>query len=268
MGKTIVFALLVAAFGLNAQVSSYSAGSKEDLSRLAGKMLGDTNQARTALKNSDYHQAVQDVNQAQTDLKTVEARAHGATLIPVYREFVSVSILSPVQAEQRAHRQTLTKVSNGNAAVNEVAGEYTRVLVSTTVADNSLAAAKMALAKAEWKKADAALADVQEGVQIESVKSDMPLARARENLILARAAARQNHDLEAEAALEAASTALSKYASEGGPHAKEAQDLQNQIAGFALHLEAQPASAVTKINGWWNTLSDWFTYHNRSMQRS
>jgi hypothetical protein len=283
MIKTILFSLVLAGFGLNAQnsspnhkgnVRSDSAGSKEDLSRLAGQMLDDVNKAKIALKKGNYQLATQDVNRARSTLERIEAGAHGATLIPVYQEFVSVSILSPIRMEQNTRKQSrasnkqpAAQVSTGNAVVHEVAGDYTRVMVSTVVAKNGLDAAKAALAMSDWKTAEDALSDVQEGVQIQSVKSDMPLSEARENLILARAAVRQGRYAEAKTALDTAAKSLSEYEAEGAPHASEAKSLQPQIEDLARNIEQQHAEAAAKINKWWNITSNWDPYKSAEAVR-
>jgi hypothetical protein len=272
MKTTILFALAFAAFQMSAQTqppnkpnTSYSAGTKEDLSRFAGQMLDDTNRARAALKKGDHQLAREDVNRARTELQKIEADAHGATMIPVYQEFVSISILSPVRAEQNARAQGNNAERKGAesskpAAVNEVAGDYTRVMVSTTVARNGIDAARAALDQREWKKADLALSDVQEGVQIESVESDMPLARTRENLILARAAIRDGHYHEAKAALENAAKALSQYEDRGGRRASEAKQMEEEVNQLAQNLEKEHTGAVSAINKWWNTTATWSPY--------
>ncbi len=248
MSKAILLpGILLTAF----QLQAASAGAREDISTWAGKMLDQTNQARTAIKNGASQQALTDVNKAESDLQQVESRAHGSTMIPVYQEFVSVSILRPVQAEQKARK---------GAVVHEVSGDYTSVVVNTTVAKNSLAAARQALERNDLKQADSALADVQEGVEIRSSEADMPVVRARENLILARSAARNDKYGEAETALQAASKALARYEQENGPHATEAKALQQQISDYASKIQKDHSQAVSKINGWWNETADWSPY--------
>lgn len=260
MRTSIFLSLAFAVFQMSAQTpaknnpdASYSAGPKEDLARLAGQMLAETNQARTALKSGDHHTAIEDVNRARQELKKIEAQAHGATIVPLYREFVSISILAPATAEQKTQNQQQPE------AVHEVAGDYTRAVVSTAVAKASLDAAKAALDQGDWKAADTDLADVQKGVRAESFKSDMPLSSARENLILARAAVRQGHYSEATAALDNAAKALSQYESQGGTHSSEAREMQQQIQNFAGNIQQQ-GDAVATINKWWNTTSNWTPY--------
>lgn len=253
MGKVTVLCigLLFAAVQIQAQTKTFqSAGTREDISTLAGKMLGYTNRARAAIKDKNQQLALQDVNKAESYLQRVEARAHGSTMIPVYQEFVSVAILAPVRAEQSAR----------HSVVHQVAGDYTSVVVNTTVAKNNLATAKTALENQNLKIADDALADVQEGVQIEASEADMPLVKARENLILARSNAREGKYGEAQAALQAASKALGSYAQENGPHASAARDLQQQMDSGDKDLQQSHANIVPEINQWWNTTADWTPY--------
>jgi hypothetical protein len=243
-----------------------SAGVREDLSTLAGSMLNETNQARAAIKTGNLELAQEHVNRAQADLQKVEALAKGSTMVPVYQEFVSVSILGPVESEQAARRTNAQASSKPNEplkvgerpVVQEVAGIYTNVVVSTTVAKDSLGAAAAALSMGQLLTADSALADVQEGVVIRSDKADLPLEEARENLILARARARSGRYQESHAPLRAASEALSRYAQEGGPHADEARAMEQEIDNYN-----QSPDAVAKINKWWNTVSDWSPYRDQ-----
>lgn len=48
---------------------------------------------------------MQDVNRAEADLRQIESRAKGSAFVPRYHEFVSASMLSPVEAEHRARNQ-------------------------------------------------------------------------------------------------------------------------------------------------------------------
>ena len=272
MTRAILLAFVFGAFELCAQnsspsqtakLTSYSAGSKEDVSRLAGQLVDETNNARAALKSGSDQAAIDDVNQAQRILNRIEARAPGMPLVPVYQEFVSVSILTPVVDEHNARKalqQETANNNNGPTVVHQVAGEYTRVMLDTVVTKMALAAAEYDLGMTDWKGADKALSDVQEAVKIESVKSDMPLSRARENLILARFAARQGNYSEARDSLDAASRALAAYVAEGGTHAEQAKRLERPIRSLASDIQQDRADAVSKINGWWNTTSNWSAY--------
>jgi len=244
--------------------SVQSAGSKEDLSVLAGKMLDQTNLARVDIKNGNTNSALRHVEQAQADLRDIQARSNGATMIPVYQEFVSISMLQPVIAEQNARANNANRqaaaANQKPAVVHQVAGDYTDVAVSTKVAQTNLQAAKAALERHDLKQADLALSDVQQGVSIESVEANMPLARARENLILARTAAEKGNWTEVHAALTAASKALATYGNENRPHSADAKSLQAQIDSYDKTVQQNHNDVVAKINQWWNTTSNWTPY--------
>jgi hypothetical protein len=82
-------------------------------------------------------------------------------MIPVYQQFVSVSILGPVQIEQTARRtKAQSSFPNGplkageKPVAHEVAGIYTSAVVNTTVAKDNLAAAKAALSRGDLLTAD------------------------------------------------------------------------------------------------------------------
>lgn len=247
--------------------SSYSAGSKEDVSRLAGNMLGQVNQARAGIKKGSDSIALAHVKKAQNDLKQVEAKTNNATIVPVYHEFVSTSILTPVRTEQRAnaHPQANQPAGNGGnqkKVVHEVAGNYSEMLVSTQVAKTNLDAALTDLKRGDLSDADKALARVQQGVKFRANKADMPLAKARQNLILARESARTGEYSETKAALQAASQALATYQQNGGPHSTDAANLKKQIDSYSQNVMQNHADAISTINQWWNTTMGWMGQQN------
>ena len=256
--------------------AGHSAGSKEDLSVLAGNMLNHTNIARTDIKKGDKTAALTEVEKAQAELQRIQARDNGAAMVPVYQEFVSVSFLQPVVAEQSSRHgnnnqpANMKTVNNSNepAVVHQVAGDYTDVAVSTKVAQVNLEAAKHALEDGNLKRADLALADVQDGVSIQEIEANMPLARARENLILARSAAEKGNYSEAHAALASASRALVNYSHERLPHSADANTLAQQITTYDKDVQQSHNNIVTKINEWWNTTSSWTPYKQSSQMAS
>jgi hypothetical protein len=240
-----------------------SAGSREDISVLAGDMLKATNEARIQIKDGNKSAALRDVMKAQSYLQQVEAHARGSTMIPVYQEFVSVSILSPIQAvQQQGKAVTIEKLpkSGTNATVHEVSGNYTSVVVNTTVARNSLDAAKKALEANDLRTADSALQDVQEGVQITMTQADLPLVQVRENLILARKYARMNDWIGSQNALLSAVHALKEYEDEHTAHQQAAAQLEREISAYTHNLAAHHTGILAKINDWWNETADWTQY--------
>jgi hypothetical protein len=244
-----------------------SAGSREDISVLAGDMLKATNEARLQIKEGNKSAALRDVMKAQSYLQQVEAHSHGSTMIPVYQEFVSVSILSPIQAVQQQKKATTVEKlpqSETNASVQEVSGNYTSVVVNTTVARDSLDAAKKALEANDLRTADSALQDVQEGVQITMTQADLPLVQVRENLILARKYARMGDWTGSQNALLSAVHALKEYEKEQTTHQQDAVQLERQISAYTHGLATNHAGILDKINHWWNETADWTQYQLKS----
>ena len=273
LGLVLGSAILCVPFSICLQAAqagqaAQSAGPKEDLSILAGKMLDDTNTARTDIKKGDKADALKYIESAQSRLQQIQAQAHGATMIPVYQEFVSISFLQPVIAEQNAKAEAnghtgMQKASTNQTpmVVHQVAGNYTDVAVSTKVAQVNLQAAKQAVEAGNLKRADLALADVQGGVSIDSIEANMPLARARENLILARSAAERGNYAEVHDALATARRALEHYCNnQGAPHAADAKALAQQIKDYDNTVQQNHANVVSKINAWWNETSSWTPY--------
>src|SRR5690348_15210836 len=88
--RILLFAFAFTAFELQAQnthrasADMTSAGPREDISVWAGKMIDETNRARQAIKDGKEQAAIQHVNRAEADLREVESKANGSTLVPLY----------------------------------------------------------------------------------------------------------------------------------------------------------------------------------------
>ncbi len=108
-------------------------------------------------------------------------------------------------------------------------GGFTEVGVDVGASKERLQMALNALNENDWKGADAALNEVENGVVMESMESDLPLLRARENLAVAQAAARRDRWTETRTALRAAGRALNEYAQTRPARASEAKYLTQQI---------------------------------------
>ena len=144
-----------------------------------------------------------------------------------------------------------------NAAIQQVTGQYTSVGLDIQAAKEHLDAAKAAIQKKDFTKADEALAAVQNGVVVTSVASDLPLVRARENMVLAREAVNRGNYKEAHAALTAASQALGNYAGNQCVHSADALTVKSQIDNFNQSIEQSHADANSKIDAWWSRVVDW-----------
>jgi hypothetical protein len=175
--------------------------------------------------------------------------------VPLYDEWENYSVIGPLM-NQRDHAH--------NEIVEEASREYTSLALDVQVAKNQLQSAQQAVNQGAFQKADAALAAVQDGVMVTSVAADLPLLRARENMVLARNAADRDHFPEAHAALQAVSEALNQYSNEQNLHAADARVLREEIDTYNQSIEQNPVDASTKIEGWWDRMVDWVAIPNQA----
>ena len=245
-------------------------------SNLVSVVLNDTNRARYALANDNTEQAKQDVNRA---LAAAE-RLGNNRMVPLYSELDEYSVLGPIEASRTAIQNSPnTNTSNtpeGSSnrapvqalAVNKVEGQFTSVDLDSGMAIAHLQAAQQALANGNVRVANAALKAVQDGVILVSVGSDLPLLRARENLVLARMDARQAQYQKAHLDLQAACHALTAYEEEGGPNSSQAKALGSEIASYNQSIQSDHANASSKIESFWNQTTDLMTPINRPSSAS
>lgn len=296
----------------NSQAPQSQVHKKLNRSHLASELLKDTDQARKAISSSSNDQALICVNQALNAASSLRSTAannpnSGANnntnnrLVPVYTEWESASVIGPVVAEQsqRSHQsgsnpparnQTGNQSSNQPGAQNShksasqatpetvrnVTGSITTIGIDPQMAYTHLQAAKSALGQSNLKQADQALAAVQDSVLLESVKSDLPLLKARQNLALACQAIKRSDDTEASAALRSAGNGLDEYANAfAGSKAGQAEQLRQQIDSYAKNLasnstrqtnsqnaqtksqsaQTNSQNAQNKVQNWWNQVS-------------
>ena len=130
---------------------------------------------------------------------------------------------------------------------------------------NDLEAAKTALNNNNLHAASDSLDAVDNKLVMETVEADLPLVTARRNLALAEGAAQKNEYRETQTALQAACSALDRYASSSsGSHAQEAKQLSQTIHAYSQDVMQTHADAVGKIDGWWHQVDHWFTKSGQS----
>jgi predicted negative regulator of RcsB-dependent stress response len=232
-------------------------------------MLSQVQRAQTALDENRLQFAKQDVNNA---LQTADQLGRVSTglspLIPLYTELGEYTVIGPPRQNQR-HEMAMRGSANqsygnntdqantrGNIAVNRVIGEYTSVAFDMKTAKDHLEAAQRALDRGDTQAARDALAAVQNSVIVHSYDSDMPLLRARENLMLARAAVSQGNYTEAHSALQAVSRSLANYEQLRNNHLNEVKNLRSEIDNYNQSIAQNHADASSKIESWWNRLTD------------
>lgn len=239
-------------------------GMQNSRARLSGDvslLLYDTSQARTALKDNQRGQAAQDVTRAlQADNQMTSHR-----MVPLFTELDEYSVIGPIAASRSAAvnapntTQATTPTRPEALAVRQVTGQYTMAELDPSLAKTHLQAAQQALAGGNTQLADQALKGVEDSVILVSVGSDLPLVRARDNLVLARMDARHGEYEKAHLDLKAACRALDSYSHGGGAYSGQAETLRTEIQNFNQNMPTNHSQAATKIESWWNQTAGWST---------
>jgi len=220
-------------------------------------LLHDTRQARTALADNNRQQAAQDIAQAlQADNQLGSQR-----MVPLFTELDQYSVIGPIEASRSAAINAPNTNPNPPEAlaVKQVQGQFTSIDLDSSLAKTHLEAAQQALAQGNTQVARQALRGVEDSVVLVSVGSDLPLLRARDNLVLARMDAMHGQYEKAHLDLRAACRALTAYGNQGGAYASQAQALCSQIQSYNRTIQNNHANAASNIEGWWNQTTDWVT---------
>lgn len=174
------------------------------------------------------------------------------SLIPIYVELdEAASLLLPVR------RAKLEAVEPRVAGATTL--QYTSVMLDVNETGYQLERAIDLFKKSDPEGANKALRAVQEGVIFEYDEVDVPLLKARWNLIDAsRYYARKEYEA-AKRALERAASALEIYKTRVGSQvSKRAQDLADEIKDLAAKLEKTTGDAAGQIGGLWDKLTNLF----------
>ena len=235
------------------------------------------NRAREALKVKDINHAKEQVekglnlaNIIKAALPTVDVETQVTagklhyedkdkvqpSLVTLHEELNAVALLEPVRTSKKEAEQTEAAIRHRPFTANVEMRESLAQL-DINLALEGLNKAKQALTDNKIDEADQVLAIIQTGVVFEYIVADLPLERATTNLLIAREAIKQHKEEEAKAALQVASDSLSEYAANSdAPHAKEVNDLKNElqmmVSGNLDHTSAQ--ETITKC---WQKIAKW-----------
>ncbi len=248
----------------------------------AGRLLRHTYNARTALKHKDSKQAAAEIAKARK-LAAIIAKAEPVyhvkakitagelnyededevkdTLVPVFDELDEVSLLTPLHRAMAARRRAGRATGAPGAEI--VANDELRdvqILFDVGLASDALDLAATRLAKNDTKGADQALASVSQGLYFVELDVTLPLERARDNLMLAKAAIDKGDNEEARAALAAAKRELDAYARKAGEDEKKAiAQLQKEMRTLSDELKKgkKDKGAGATIEGWWDRIGQW-----------
>ena len=285
--RIVLFAL--ASLALITSCSSKSARSASDqtdklqsvtsdrvhLSNLATVMINDAREARSRIANKQQEAAVDRVNDALRQWNEIQSKAKGQRYVPIYQEVETVSVWQPHAVIENGKVTAVTQDQSRNrsaepkAAVAGTSGAVTTISADVQAIRDHLKAAQSALQNNKLDEATAALDAVQKAVVATSVAGDLPLIRARQNLILARTRADANDWTGAHAALNQASAALEEYANlQNNSHTSDARRVRGEIDSLASNVEQKHSDVGNKIRSWWEDTSEWIISPNPQSSQS
>jgi hypothetical protein len=140
----------------------------------------------------------------------------------------------------------------------QVTEEVHRVSLNVTLAADKLAAAKRLLSRNDLAGADSELAAIETAVVAQSVSLDAPLAKAKENLMLARARVLEGKAKNAEAPLKEAVKALRQQEiREPDQRSTDITALRREVEALAGNIRNKPPDALDKLNLWIEMIDQW-----------
>ncbi len=260
------------------------------VSQAAARVLYHTEQAKLALAGKKKDTALKQINQGIKLVRII----HSA--VPKYKITTNIkaSDLSYKTSEEVAQRY-VTVVNNSyvedvvtpvvqakkskafhhhhKTAINPEE-DFSMVRSTTVKLDTFLAGRMLAIAKADIKAnkladAEQALTTIQtNGVVLESVSVELPLAEAADNLFLAQAEMANQHYKNASVTLKKASESLKAYKQlSGHTHAKRIATLTKSIDKLTSAIDAHHNTKEIKslmesskkdMAAWWHEVKSWF----------
>jgi hypothetical protein len=226
-----------------------------DVSALASGTISETRAASDAVAVRDMQGAKTHVNQAISQVSQIAETSGAPNLIPLSVQVATTSTYRPVKhgKDEELTAKRLKKDSN----VRDSTAEITRSSLNVAMAQEQLTAARAALNRDDFAAARAALAGAQNAVVQQSVKEDVPLLRAQQNLELARARVMEGRYKEAEAPLRSAAQALQDYCSiTPGPHCVTVSRIAEDMNEYSDHVDKD--HALERIEIWLDPVAKWY----------
>ena len=225
----------------------------------ASAMLKDVKRASADVGKHDKNDALTAVDQALSLSSKLERSGPKNGLVPVYREAISIAVFTPSKIVGAPHpaEGTAERVTLPNPTVQDVVGESTREFVNSKEAHHDLEDAQRALQNGELAKAHSALEAFRAAVMEQTVVGDKPLARVRQNLVLAGNQAGQYELTDARTSFSAAVRALEQYADANGRHADGARVLGREITLYEQRMPQDGIEVAGQAQLWWDRVASW-----------
>jgi len=238
-----------------APAASAQTGASRELTPLSGMaalLLEHTQQARRAIVAGDGETARNRVDQALSQASEIQARASSPVkplLVPIAAEVERTSHTGPLKRKGWGFdKQTSVHVTE----------DVQRVSLNVTLAADKLRAAKRLLDQDDLASADSELAAVETAVVTQSVTQDVPLAKARENLILARARLLKGKPRNAVTPLKEAAKALRQQElREPDQRLPDITALRREVEALSGSIRNKPPDALDKLNLWIEMIDQW-----------
>jgi len=247
----VPFALLVSGLPLLAQ----------GLPGMAVGILQQTSLARDAVKAHAKDAAADHIRQAEALVKQIREQS-GSTgqplLVPVAWETETTTTYTNVK-RPKGSDTSADRLMKHNTNVSAVEQDTTAAKLNVDTAAERLAKADSLISLGDWEGADAALSAVLAAVDRERASTDMPLLRARQNLMLARSRVLDQKYADAKLPLREAADALSSFAALfPGPRAETAKTIREDILAYAQEIAHHHDDAVDKIDAWLDPVNQWY----------
>ena len=275
---------MAAAPRISAQVdtqaeATLTAEEQRAVSIAAGRLLRHAYDAKLALDADDAERAseaialseqlVRLIENAVPSVKTKAIITSGdlryehqstakATTIPIHHELDMVSLAAPLLL---ASADDAKRNDDDNLPLGVIAHEvrHSRTTLSLDLAKAGLRAAREGLTDDDIPAARTGLAAVMHSVHFTEVTAEVPLHRAQENLMLAKAAVGQRRIVDAKALLAAVIDSLADIEETVGKmQQRTIEATREEIRAFASALgDTTPDEDVlTRIDGWWDRIAE------------
>lgn len=225
-----------------------------NVSALAASALEQAAQARQSVAAGDRAAAARQIDQGLAAAREAETAARQAGLARNGKVLVPISAEVEVEATHKPRRQGAGVTSR----VEDVTGEFQRTSVDIAAVRQQLQTARGAIDRGDLTAAAGSLAGVERSIQTETARGEMPLARARQNLEVARRWAAEGKPKSAKTPLREAAKALREYewwAPE--PRASEVAALRVEVEAYANRVSRDRDAAPARIAGFLNRTSGW-----------
>jgi len=256
--------------------ATLSAAEQRAVSVAAGRLLRHTYDARAALKTKDKKQATGEIAKARNLVAIIEqavpsytVKSHivagdlsyededtlKPTIIPIFDELDKVSLVAPLR--QAKAEQDKAKGGRAGEVVAADALHEVRVTLDLGLAKGGLDLAGALLDKDDIEGSEKALAAVMDSLHFTLLSIDLPLDRARENLMLAKFAIEAGDTTEAKAALAEVRRELDVFAEGAGDaDKKEVASLRDEMHALDGKLAAGKESKglTATLEGWWDRI--------------